>query len=204
MTLTVEKLTKCFPGTTDIPEWFAVLSKELPAYNITTDLQVAAFLAQCAHESANFTVLKENLNYSADALSKIFKKYFPTLLSAQPFHRKAEDIANKVYGNRMGNTLPGDGFKYRGRGLIQVTGKENYTACSKYLYNDDRLITDPDFLLSKEGAVKSACWYWNSRALNELANLGDTKAITKKINGGYNGLEERIKNYEHILAILKE
>lgn len=150
------------------------------------------FLAQCAHESAGFRCLRENLNYSAQALLRVFPKYF-TEISAEKYARKPNEIADIVYANRMGNgdVASHDGSRYKGRGLIQLTGRNNYT---KFGHEKD-----PEYLETPEGAVKSAIWFWST---NELYRYADIKVITKKINGGYNGLEDRTANYNKIAKLL--
>lgn len=163
---------------------------------IDTEERISHFLAQVAHESAGFTRISENLNYSAEGLAATWPRRFrggdgkPNAL-AEILHRKPELIANEVYANRMGNTQPGDGWKYRGRGLIQLTGKSNYIAASNGLYNSDILVDDPDRVLQPDVAALTACWFWLSNGLNELADLGDVRAITRRINGGTIGLEHR-------------
>lgn len=189
---TFDQFKKCFPACKDSQTWFNALQVVLPQANITTKNQVHCFLAQCGHESGEFNVLRENFNYSADGLVKIFPKYFTPTTAAQ-YARQPAKIANKVYANRMGNgpEESGDGFKYRGVGLIQVTGKDNITRCSKALYNDLRLVDSPEILLGKEEAVKSACWFWTANNLNTYADKLDIVTLTKKINGGQIGLEAR-------------
>lgn len=192
---TSAQLAHILPNNKHIDEWKAALDEILPKYEINTKLRVAAFLAQCSHESGQFTVLKENLNYRAETLVKVFPKYFPTLAVANQYAKQPEKIANKVYGGRMGNgpEATGEGFKFCGRGLIQLTGKENYTKMAKDLNVDvDHLC---EYLCSMEGALESACWFWKTRDLNALADKKDNLAITKKINGGTNGLAERNANY---------
>jgi putative chitinase len=168
-----------------------------------TKPRVAAFLAQLGHESAQFKAVKENLNYSAPALVKVFPKYFPDDATAIMYARQPEKIANRVYANRMGNgtEASGEGWKYRGRGYIQCTGKNNYTACGKYLGWD--LVNHPELLELADGAVKSAVWYWTSNNLNRFCDVGDMKGLTKAINGGYIGLEDRIAHYNQLLAVLQ-
>jgi putative chitinase len=182
--------------------WYDALYQILPEYNINTPQRVAAFIAQCAHESGNFRFLQENLNYRAESLTKTFKKYFPTLESAQPYAKKPQMIANKVYANRMGNgdEASGDGFRYLGRGLIQLTGKNNYTffAASVGIEDMEECV---EYLGTFEGAVQSACYYWENTKLNVEADAGDIKTMTRKINGGFIGLEDRIKHYEHALHV---
>jgi putative chitinase len=183
--------------------WYDALYQILPEYNINTPERVAAFIAQCAHESGNFRFLQENLNYKAESLTKTFKKYFPTLESAQPYAKKPQMIANKVYANRMGNgdEASGDGFRYLGRGLIQLTGKNNYTffAASVGIENMDECV---EYLGTFEGAVQSACFFWENSNLNQWADKGDILTLTKRINGGTIGLEDRIKHYNHALHVL--
>jgi putative chitinase len=186
-----------------LDEWVDAFNSILPQYQIDTKLRQTAFLAQCAHESGGFTILTENLNYSSDGLQKIFPKYFNNPASAIAYARQPEKIANRVYANRMGNgnEESGDGWKFRGRGLIQLTGKENYTKFSEATYNDKRLLADPAFLVTFEGAIRSACWFWNTRKLNELADASNLTEITKKINGGYHGLSDRLSKYNTLLEV---
>jgi putative chitinase len=203
--ITVEQFSHLFPRNQYAETWVNALNEVLPTYEINTPQRVAAFLAQCGHESAGFTVLQENLNYSADGLNKIFHKYFPTLDSAQPYARNPEMIANKVYANRMGNgdEHSGDGYKFRGRGPIQLTGKTNYAECSEFLFQDDSLVQNPDLLLEAEYALHSACWFWWKNDLNTYADHGDMLGATKRINGGTIGLEDRIAHYNeatHLFA----
>ena len=175
-------------------------------FQINTPLRLAHFLAQCGHESGGFKLTKENLNYSAKGLNGIFKKYFPTLESAVPYERKPEKIANKVYGNRMGNgaEASGEGWKFHGRGFIQLTGKENYTAFTKSIGED--CVANPDLVASKY-ALASAAWFFNKNGLHKMADGGATDdtvtKITKRVNGGTIGLPDRIKHfkeYYHLLA----
>ena len=168
------------------------LNKILPEYKINTKLRLCHFLAQILHESGNLKYKSENLNYSAKALRSVFPKYFKTDEIANQYARKPEKIANRVYANRMGNgdEASGDGWLRRGRGLIQLTGTDNYKACTKALNVD--LMKNPDLIISNaEICMKTACWFWNSKKLNELADKDDIKSITKRINGGYNGIEDR-------------
>lgn len=201
--ITVEQFVEMFPKNKNPQGWTTALNEVLPTYKIDTPERIASFLAQCGHESAGFTVLQENLNYSADGLNKIFKKYFPTLDSAQPYARKPEMIANRVYGGRMGNgdEASGEGYKFRGRGPIQLTGKDNYTACSDFLFQDDTLVQNPDMLLDPEYALHSACWFWWKNDLNNYADSADLVTMTKRINGGTIGLEDRIAHYNHAMEI---
>ena len=206
MQITVEQFKELFPKNANAEEWTDALNDILPDFEINTPKRVAAFLAQCGHESGGFSVLKENLNYSADGLNKIFKKYFPTLESAQPYARQPEKIANKVYANRMGNgdETSGDGWRYRGRGPIQLTGKDNYRAFANDYFEDPQtLLDDPDLLIDHiPTSLLAAVWFWQKNKLNVQADAGDIKMMTKKINGGFIGLEDRIKHYEHALHVL--
>jgi len=184
-----------------LQNWYDALDAILPEYDINSPKRVAAFLAQCAHESGGFKFLKENLNYKAESLVKVFPKYFKTLDEAKKYEKQPEKIANKIYGGRMGNgpESSGDGFRYCGRGLIQLTGKDNYTLFAASI---DTPIEDiPEYLQTFEGAVQSACYFWESTGLNKEADAGDIKTMTRKINGGYIGLDDRIKHYEHALHI---
>lgn len=205
--LTLDELKQLIPKNPYVKHWHNALAQLLPDYEINTPQRIAAFIAQCAHESANFTTLKENLNYKAATLRKIFPKYFPTDAMAQQYAsmpNKQEAIANLVYANRMGNGDPasGDGFRYRGRGLIQLTGKENYSwfAASVGITVEEAA----EYLETFEGAAQSACWFWETNKLNKWADAGDILMLTKRINGGTIGLEDRIKHYKHALHVLGE
>jgi len=203
--LTEDVVKELLPKVKNLQEWHEELLGVLPQYEIDTPNRVAAFIAQCGHESMGFTALQENLNYSADGLRKIFGKYFPTAEIAKQYARKPEMIANRAYANRIGNgdEDSGDGYKYRGRGIIQITGRNNYSKCSIALFEDEtNLLENPDLLLEPHYAMHSACWFWNATRLNELADSGDIKTMTKRINGGYLGLEDRIAHYNHALEVL--
>lgn len=183
-------------------DWAEPLEEVFQRYEINTPLRQAAFIGQCAHESANFKTLEENLNYSAEGLMKIWPSRFPTLEAAQPYHRNPEKIANKVYGGRMGNGTEetGDGWLYHGRGLIQLTGKDNYKMAGDALDMD--FVHSPDYVLVPKYAALTAGWFWNKRGLNKEADVKDYTAMTKKINGGVIGLDDRIKHINHALAAL--
>jgi len=185
-----------------IDHWHEVLDQLLPDYDINTPLRVAHFIAQCAHESGNFVFIKENLNYRADSLMKTFKRYFPTQELAQQYEKKPEKIANRVYANRMGNSdeASGDGWRYCGRGLIQLTGRDNYTFFAGSL--SISVEEASEYLATFEGAAQSACWYWEQNNLNRFADANDVKGLTRAINGGYIGLEDRQKHTEHALHVL--
>jgi putative chitinase len=183
-------------------QWVEPLEEVFHRYEINTPSRQAAFIGQCAHESANFRTLQENLNYSAEALMKTWPSRFPTLEAAQPYHRNPEKIANKVYGGRMGNGTEetGDGWLYHGRGLIQLTGKDNYTLAGDALGMD--FVHSPDYVLVPKYAALTAGWYWNKRQLNKEADAKDYTAMTKKINGGTIGLDDRIAHIRHAQEVL--
>jgi putative chitinase len=174
-------------------------------FQIDSALRLAHFLAQCGHESGGFRLTKENLNYSAKGLNGIFKKYFPTLESALPYERKPEKIANKVYGGRMGNgpESTGDGAKFCGRGYIQLTGKDNYTAFGKSIGED--VCANPQVVAEKY-ALLSAAWFFNKNGLHKMADGGSSDAvvtsITKRVNGGTIGLPDRIKHFKEYYSLL--
>jgi putative chitinase len=205
MEITQAQLAKIIPNNPYLDHWCEALNKILPDYEIDTPGRVAAFLAQCAHESGGFTALHENLNYRAETLRKVFPKYFPDDATARHYAsqpNKAELIANRVYANRMGNgdEHSGDGFRYCGRGLIQLTGKDNYTRFAESI--DTPVEQIPEFLATFEGAIQSACWFWETNNLNQYADSGDILTMTKRINGGTIGLEDRKKHYEHAKHVL--
>jgi putative chitinase len=201
MQITESQLNQLIPGNPYLEHWCEALNMILPDYDIDTPQRVSAFLAQCAHESGGFRFLKENLNYQAASLRKVFPKYFPSDELATAYANKPEMIANRVYGGRMGNSdeHSGDGYKYCGRGLIQLTGKSNY---QNFADSIETAVEDiPEFLATFEGAVQSACWFWESNNLNQFADKGDILTMTKRINGGTIGLEDRITHYNHALHI---
>jgi putative chitinase len=204
--LTAQQFSHLFPRAQDPESWVNSMNEVFPTYDINTPQRIAAFLAQCGHESGGWTVFEENLNYSAKGLNGIFKKYFPTLESALPYERKPEKIANKVYGNRMGNgpESSGDGWKYRGRGPIQLTGKNNYTQFAKDMFDDwQNVVDNPDWVTAdRDFALMSAIWFWNKNGLNKWADTGDIKELTRRINGGYIGLEDRIHHYKDAIKLL--
>jgi putative chitinase len=199
---TEAKFRECLPAAPHADQWFLAIESILPGYEIDTPDRVAAWLGQTGHESGNYRALRENLNYSAEGLTKIFKKYFPTLEAAKPYARNPEKIANRVYANRMGNgdEASGDGWKYRGRGLIQLTGKNNYEAFAESI--EESVDDVVKFLETYEGAVQSACWFWETNNLNRWADKGDILTLTKRINGGTIGLEDRIKHITHAVHVL--
>ena len=200
--LSQEQLAQLIPGNPYVDHWYEALALCLPDYDINTPQRVAAFIAQCAHESGGFKFLKENLNYKAASLTKVWPRYFPNMEVAQQYANKQEMIANRAYGGRMGNgpEVSGDGWKFCGRGLIQLTGRNNYQAFADSIETDVEEI--PAYLGTFEGAVQSACWFWESNKLNQWADAGDILTLTKRINGGTLGLEDRKKHYEHALHVL--
>lgn len=199
--LTMAQLSGCFPATptATLAKYLDPLNRVIDDFHINTPLRIRAFLAQIGHESGEFKFTAENLNYSAEGLRKVFKKYFPNDALAKKYARKPEKIANRVYANRMGNgdEASGDGWRYRGRGLIQVTGKRNYTACMAFLG-----VTDPAYLETPEGAVRSAAWFWAAANLNTWADARDMMTITRKINGGLNGYDHRLQLYNRSKAYI--
>ena len=187
------------------------LSKKIPAnvmeeiplimekFGIDNPLRLSHFLSQCAHESGNFKLVRENLNYSADGLRKIFPKYFPTIEVANKYARQPEKIANRVYANRMGNgdEASGDGWKYKGAGFVQLTGKDNYAAFDKFV--DDDILANPDLVATKY-PLMSAAFFFHKNKLWDICDKGHSHdvvvAVTKRVNGGVHGLEERQKNFD--------
>jgi putative chitinase len=203
--ITEQQLKELLPKNPYVSHWHKALEQLFPDYEINTPQRVAAFVAQCAHESAGFTALVENLNYRWQSLRKVFPKYFPNDAIAQDYAsrpNKQEAIANRIYASRMGNgdEASGDGFRYRGRGLIQLTGRHNYTWFAASLEITPEEATE--YLMTFEGAAQSACWFWETNKLNQWADAGDILTLTKRINGGTIGLDDRIKHYEHALHVL--
>ena len=184
------------------PKWLKPLNDVFTKYDINTPQRQAAFIGQCAHESGNFKTVIENLNYSANALFSLWNKRFPNMEIANEYARQPQRIANKVYSDRMGNgdEASGDGFKYRGRGLIQCTGKSLYKECGDVIGVD--LIDNPDLLCEPEYAALSAGWFWATRGLNSYADKMDIEGMTRKINGGLNGLDDRKAHIEKALQVL--
>ena len=203
--LTVDQLAQMIAGNPYVENWYAALDLVLPDYDINSPRRIAAFVAQGAHESSNFRILTENLNYRWQTLRRVFPRYFPTDEMAKNYAsspNRQELIANRVYANRMGNgpESSGDGWRYRGRGLIQLTGKNNYRAFAESIETPISEIAE--YLLTFEGAVQSASWFWETNNLNRWADAGDIKELTRRINGGFIGLEDRIKHYNHALKIM--
>ena len=191
----------------DADDWYDALCDLLPKYGITTERRVAHFLSQCAHESAGFKRLEENLNYSAKALRAVFGRYFGDApkADADEYARNPEMIANRVYNDtyrkyKMGNTEEGDGYRFRGRGLKQLTGRDNYTRFGKTV--DMTAEEAAEYVATPAGAIESACWFWDANNLNDIADTDNVVKMTKKINGGNIGLEDRQKRYTHAMQVL--
>lgn len=203
---TQAKLKKVVHKNKELNIWYDAFSKYLPQFYITTPARVAGFIAQCQHESADFTALQENLNYGAKGLRGLFGKYFPDDATAKAYERQPEKIANRIYGGRMGNgpEASGEGWKYRGRGILQITGKSNYTQCSRDLFQDNTLVDNPDYVRYPEYAVLTACWFWYKNQLNAICDKGDIVLLSKKINGGTIGMEDRIKHWNDALDAFEE
>ena len=183
-------------------KWDEPLQAVFDKYNINTALRKAFFIGQCQHESNNFRVLEENLHYSADGLMRVWPSRFNSRVVAEAYANQPEKIANKVYAGRMGNGTEetGDGWAYHGRGLIQLTGRDNYKNCGDAL--GLALITNPELLSMPKGATLSAGWFWNKHGLNELADAKDFETMTKRINGGTLGLDDRIAKINKALELL--
>jgi putative chitinase len=183
-------------------KWLQPLLDTFIKYNISTTQRQASFIGQCQHESNNFRSLEENLHYSADGLMRTWPSRFPSRDVAEQYAQNPAKIANKVYAGRMGNGTEesGDGWNYHGRGVIQLTGKDNYKSCGDALMLD--LIAHPEKLLEPQYAVLSAGWFWNKHGLNSLADIKDYETMTKRINGGTLGLDDRIAKINKTLEIL--
>ncbi len=183
-------------------DWLEPLNETFKRFNINTPLRQAAFIGQCGHECANFKILEENLYYRADTLIRIWPKRFPSLEFAKQYERNPKKIANSVYANRMGNRdeASGDGYRFRGRGCLQTTGSANYFHAGKALGVD--LIMEPDLLSTPKYAALAAGYFWDTHKLNQFADSRDYTTMTKKINGGTIGLQDRIKHIEHAFEVL--
>jgi len=183
-------------------QWVDALNETFERFNIATPAQQASFIGQAAHESGNFKMLVENLNYRAETLMKVWPKRFPTLEFAKQYERDPKKIANSVYANRMGNRdeASGDGFRFRGRGLFQTTGHSGYYHAGQALGED--FVMNPDLVATPKYAALTAGFFWNTHKLNNFADVEDFKGMTKKINGGFIGLEDRIKHIRHALSVL--
>jgi putative chitinase len=204
---TKEQLAALIPGNPKVDDWYQALCEILPKYDITTEKRVAHFISQCAHESNNFRSLEENLNYSEKALTSVFGRYFgaPPKRNAEEYARNPEKIANYVYQDefrsaKMGNVNPGDGWLFRGRGLKQLTGRDNYTRFGKSvgMTAEEAAV----YVATEKGAIESACWFWDTNKLNTIADTDDVVLMTKRINGGNIGLEDRQQRYARAIKIL--
>jgi putative chitinase len=204
---TVEMLRGLLGGNPETADWHAAMCETLPKYGVDTAIRVAHFISQCAHESNNFRSLEENLNYSKEALERVFPRYFgPGKRNAADYARNPEKIANYVYQDefrsvqgRMGNTNPGDGWRFRGRGLKQLTGRNNYTAFGKSVGMTAEEAAE--YVATKKGALESALWFWDNKNLNPVADTGDVVRMTRIINGGDIGLADRRQRYEQAMRV---
>jgi len=204
-----EHLAAMIASNKKVDDWYEALVAVMPKYGITTKRRVAHFISQCAHESGDFRIMEENLNYSAKALNAVFGRYFGAApkRNADEYARNQEKIANYVYmdefrskGGQMGNTKPGDGFRFRGRGLKQLTGRNNYTAFGKSIGMTAEEAAE--YVATPKGAVESACWFWDTNKLNTIADTDDVVKMTKRINGGDIGLADRQKRYTEAMKVL--
>jgi len=184
------------------PVWVDALNETFQRFNILTPIQQASFIGQCGHECGNFRILEENLNYRAETLMKLWKSRFPTIEVANEYAKNPKKIANKVYANRMGNRdeSSGDGYRFRGRGCIQLTGHANYFHAGQACGED--FVMQPDLVATPRYAAMTAGWFWDTHKLNQYADRQDFLMMTKKINGGTIGLDDRIKHINHALDIL--
>jgi len=182
--------------------WADALNETFERFDISTPARQAAFIGQCGHECANFRILEENLNYRAETLMKLWKSRFPTIEIANEYARNPKKIANKVYSSRMGNRdeASGDGYRFRGRGCIQLTGHANYFHAGQACGED--FVMNPDLVATPRYAAMTAGWFWNTHKLNQYADSQDYKTLTKKINGGFIGLEDRVKHINEALQVL--
>jgi putative chitinase len=198
MTVNAEQLKQLHIGA----EWVDALNETFARFNLTTNNQKAMFIGQCSHESGNFRLLQENLNYKAATLMKLWPKRFPTLEVANQYAGNARAIANKVYADRMGNRdeASGDGYRFRGKGLVQLTGHSNHFHAGKALGVD--FVMQPDLVATPKYAALTAGWFWETHKLNPPADALDYTKVTKIINGGTIGLDDRIKHVQHALAVL--
>lgn len=208
MNITEEQLAAMLPTNKEVAEWCKVLNSALPKYEINNARRIAAFISQCAHESRDFTALEENLNYREETLLRVFPRYFgPGKKNAAEYARNPEKLANYVYmdefrskSGALGNTQPGDGWRFRGRGLKQLTGRNNYTRFAQaYGMTAEQA---SDWIETKEGALASAIWFWDTNKLNPVADTGDVAALTKRINGGNIGLADRQSRYNTAMQVL--
>lgn len=205
--ITSDIFNNIFPNADDIDDWVEVLNNHLPDYNINTPERVAAFISQCGVETAGWTKFEENMNYSADRMMVVWPKIFNRELANQ-CNRKPQLVANFAYANRMGNGSPesGDGWKYRGRGLIHLTGKKNYTSFATDTFGEraQEIIDNPDLVVDdKNVSLATALWFWDINNINSIADQQDIKRITRIVNGGLNGFSERVTLYGKVLSLLQ-
>ncbi len=203
--ITIEQFRAMIPTNREPQEWFTIAQDFFPRYEINTRNRIAGFMSQCAHESLDFTDLEENMNFSWTRLRKIFPRYFPTDDIAKMYERRPQDIANIVYNDanrvgKLGNTRSGDGWLFRGRGIKQITGRWNYEAFGRTVNMTAEQAVD--YLITKKGAFESACWFWRTNNLSRAADADDNLTMTRIINGGTHGLEERRIRYESAKRIL--
>lgn len=206
--ITLEQFSAMIPTNREADEWYKIAVDMFKKYDIITNNRIAGFMAQCAHESRDFTALEENLNYSEKALNSVFGRYFGTgKRNAKEYARNPQKIANYVYQDEfrskrgaLGNTNPGDGWRFRGRGIKQLTGRNNYTAFAKTvgMTAEDAA----EYVATKQGAFESACWFWKTNKIASYADKGDIVGMSKKINGGTIGLDDRKRRWSAALAIL--
>ena len=206
--ITAEQTSAILKTNKKAKEWHPLLADMLPRYSIDTVPRIAGFMAQCAHESSDFTALEENLNYREDTLLRVFPRYFGAgKRSAAEYARNPEKLANYVYmdefrskSGALGNTQPGDGWRFRGGGIKQLTGRANYTQFAAGVKMTPEKAAD--YVRTPQGALESACWFWSTNSLNAFADAQDIVGMSKRINGGTIGLDDRIKHYEHALHVL--
>ena len=198
MPITTEQLKKLHIG----EQWLDALNETFARFDISTPIRQASFIGQCGHECGSFKVLEENLNYRAETLMKLWSKRFPTLEIANQYAKNPKKIANMVYANRMGNRdeASGDGYRFRGRGCIQLTGHANYFHAGKAC--DEDFVMNPDLVATPKYAAMTAGWFWSTHKLNQYADGSDFLMMTKKINGGTIGLQDRINHINHALNII--
>ena len=204
--LTVDQVSKMIPTNSEPEIWHSFCMEYFEKYEINTQNRIAGFFAQGAHESGDFKTLFENLNYSWERLRVVFPRYFPSDAFAKDYHRNPQKIANRVYDdalrtNKIGNNQPGDGWRFRGRGIFQLTGRFNYDSFAKSVGMTAEEASA--YLGTKRGAFESACWFWKSRNLNNFADTDSITAMSKAINGGDNGLTDRINKYNRNKKILE-
>lgn len=201
-----EQFNTLFPRANNPIAWVEGCEDLFPQYDITTPFRVAAFLAQCGHETAGFALLEENLNYSAERLVQVWPRYFASFEAAEPYDHNPQKLANYVYADRMGNGPPesNDGWNFRGRGPIQLTGRSNYTDFAKDTYDNwEEIINNPNLVaMDNRIALQSALWFWDINHLNDYADTEDLETMTRAINGGINGLARRVSLYVQILKLL--